>query len=73
VLTAVDRLREQGRTVLVIAHREALIARADDVVTVRARAVDQADDDGIAPGDAATPTPTVDGLVAASPDPEPTR
>ena len=38
VLTAVDRLRAQGRTVLVIAHRQALIARADDVVTVRSRA-----------------------------------
>ncbi|QTE30794.1 thiol reductant ABC exporter subunit CydD [Pengzhenrongella sicca] len=38
VLAAVDALRGQGRTVLVIAHREALIARADDVVHVSARA-----------------------------------
>ena len=45
VLTAVDRLRAQGRTVLVIAHREALIARADDVVTVRSRSVDESDGD----------------------------
>lgn len=40
VLAAVDRLRAQGRTVLVIAHREALIARADDLVTVSARTAD---------------------------------
>ena len=37
VLAAVDRLRAQGRTVLVIAHRGSLIARADDVVTVGSR------------------------------------
>lgn len=42
VLTAVDRLRAQGRTVLVIAHRAALIARADDVVAVRSRAGEEA-------------------------------
>jgi len=38
VLTSVDRLREQGRTVVVIAHRASLIARADDVVHVRSSA-----------------------------------
>jgi len=45
VLAAVDRLREQGRTVLVIAHRASLIAHADDVVVVASRA-----DDGNAGG-----------------------
>ncbi|WP_316021891.1 thiol reductant ABC exporter subunit CydD [Actinomyces sp. MRS3W] len=34
VLDAVTALREAGRTVVVIAHREALVALADDVVTV---------------------------------------
>lgn len=37
VLTAVDRLRAEGRTVLVVAHRASLIARADDVITVTTR------------------------------------
>lgn len=41
VLTAVDRLRDQGRTVVVIAHRASLIARADDVVRVASRAADE--------------------------------
>ncbi|RYV52699.1 thiol reductant ABC exporter subunit CydD [Pengzhenrongella frigida] len=59
VLTAVDRLRAQGRTVLVIAHRQALIARADDVVTVRSRATDPADGDRPdAPRTTSTPSPT---------------
>ncbi|MCW1805328.1 thiol reductant ABC exporter subunit CydD [Brachybacterium squillarum] len=34
VLDLVDRLREQGRTVLVVAHRETLLGRADDVVSL---------------------------------------
>ena len=38
VLTAVERLRADGRTVLVIAHRASLVASADDVVEVTARA-----------------------------------
>jgi ATP-binding cassette subfamily C protein CydD len=40
VLSALDALRAQGRTVLVIAHRGSLIARADDVVTVTSRAIE---------------------------------
>lgn len=35
VLRAVARLREQGRTVLLIAHRPTLVAAADEVVRVR--------------------------------------
>ncbi|MGV8964825.1 MAG: thiol reductant ABC exporter subunit CydD [Cellulomonas sp.] len=77
VLTAVDRLRTQGRTVLVIAHREALIARADDVVTVRSRPADHADDVDLAsagaPSSGATPDASTDGLVVTAPDPEPQR
>ncbi|TRW46269.1 thiol reductant ABC exporter subunit CydD [Georgenia yuyongxinii] len=38
VLDAVAALREAGRTVLVIAHRAAVVAMADDVVTVHSRA-----------------------------------
>lgn len=41
VLAAVRTLRERGRTVLVIAHRAALVAMADDVVTVTARPTDE--------------------------------
>ena len=37
VLDTVAALREAGRTVLVIAHRSALVALADDVVTVASR------------------------------------
>ena len=37
VLVAVDRLRAEGRTVLVVAHRASLIARADEVITVSTR------------------------------------
>ncbi|WP_127131408.1 thiol reductant ABC exporter subunit CydD [Georgenia sp. SYP-B2076] len=42
VLDAVAQLRDQGRTVLVIAHRAALVALADDVVTLRSRPADGA-------------------------------
>lgn len=35
VLRAVARLREEGRTVLLVAHRPSLLAAADDVVEVR--------------------------------------
>ncbi|GAA1709751.1 thiol reductant ABC exporter subunit CydD [Brachybacterium phenoliresistens] len=38
VLDALDAFRAAGRTVLVIAHRETLLARADAVVAVHARA-----------------------------------
>lgn len=34
VLDLIDRLREEGRTVVVIAHREDLVARADDVAAI---------------------------------------
>ena len=37
VLDAVASLREAGRTVVVIAHRHALVEAADDVVTVASR------------------------------------
>ncbi|MFD1504697.1 thiol reductant ABC exporter subunit CydD [Georgenia yuyongxinii] len=37
VLDAVAALRDAGRTVLVIAHRAAVVAMADDVVTVQSR------------------------------------
>lgn len=37
VLSAIDRLRSQGRTVVVIAHREALMARADQRIHVSTR------------------------------------
>lgn len=39
VLDTVRRLRDQGRTVVVVAHRPSLIALADQVVEVRARTV----------------------------------
>ena len=37
VLDGVEMLRSQGRTVLVVAHRAALLARADDVIEVSSR------------------------------------
>ena len=37
VLDGVEMLRSQGRTVVVIAHRAALLARADDVIKVSSR------------------------------------
>lgn len=37
VLEALDAFRAEGRTVLVVAHRETLLARADQVVAVRSR------------------------------------
>jgi ATP-binding cassette subfamily C protein CydD len=43
VLTALDSLRAQGRTIIVIAHREALIARADHVIEVSAQHIVSAD------------------------------
>ena len=43
VLDTVRRLRDQGRTVVVVAHRPSLIALADQVVEVQARTV-RADD-----------------------------
>lgn len=39
VLAAVARLRDEGRTVLLVAHRPALVAVADEVVEVRAAAL----------------------------------
>ncbi|MHB1063808.1 MAG: thiol reductant ABC exporter subunit CydD [Georgenia sp.] len=48
VLAAVRELRDRGRTVLVIAHRAALVALADDVVTVTSRPTDDADADVVA-------------------------
>ena len=39
VLAAVARLRHEGRTVLLVAHRPALLAVADEVVEVRAAAL----------------------------------
>ncbi|WP_448072793.1 thiol reductant ABC exporter subunit CydD [Georgenia yuyongxinii] len=49
VLDAVAALRDAGRTVLVIAHRAAVVAMADDVVTVEARTGDAAEVVGAAP------------------------
>ena len=43
VLDALAALRAAGRTVLVIAHREAVVALADDVVEVRSRAATEAE------------------------------
>ena len=37
VLEGVEMLRSQGRTVVVVAHRAALLARADDVIEVSSR------------------------------------
>ena len=37
VLDGVEMLRSQGRTVVVVAHRAALLARADDVIEVSSR------------------------------------
>ncbi|MCK6211972.1 thiol reductant ABC exporter subunit CydD [Georgenia sp. EYE_87] len=57
VLDTVGALREAGRTVLVIAHRSALVALADDVVTVAARPAPQgaAGQGGAGPEDAPQP------------------
>ncbi|MDO4242656.1 MAG: thiol reductant ABC exporter subunit CydD [Actinomyces sp.] len=41
VLAGVEALRAAGRTVVVVAHRQALIARADDVVAVSSTPVDR--------------------------------
>lgn len=38
VLTALDQMRRQGRTIVVIAHRTAVVALADDVIHVTAKA-----------------------------------
>lgn len=52
VLNAVNALRAAGRTVVVIAHRAALVALADDVVEVTTRPAPEADPHGaaVAPG-----------------------
>ncbi|SDN49612.1 ATP-binding cassette, subfamily C, CydD [Actinomyces ruminicola] len=57
VLGAVAALRAAGRTVVVIAHRAALVALADDVVAVSSRPIPGAAPDGSAPD------PAVEGLV----------
>lgn len=49
VLDGVEMLRSQGRTVVVIAHRAALLARADDVIEVFSRPA-SADDPQAPPG-----------------------
>ncbi|WP_338063946.1 ATP-binding cassette domain-containing protein [Actinomyces ruminis] len=46
VLNTVNALRAAGRTVVVIAHRAALVALADDVVAVTSRPVPGADPSG---------------------------
>ncbi len=51
VLSALDSLRAEGRTIIVIAHREALIARADHVIEVSAQHVDSAASDAQEPED----------------------
>lgn len=55
VLRAVEALRAEGRTIIVIAHRRALIAIADDVVEVRsAHDPDATPSEGAAPPGEAT-------------------
>ena len=47
VLRAVGKLRAQGRTILVVAHRDSLVARADAVLTVASRTVPSPADEGV--------------------------
>ncbi|MBM6978521.1 MAG: thiol reductant ABC exporter subunit CydD [Actinomyces succiniciruminis] len=66
VLNAVNALRAAGRTVVVIAHRAALVALADDVVEVASRPTPGADSSGASP--AASPADAMDALVFSEGD-----
>ena len=63
VLDGVEMLRSQGRTVVVIAHRAALLARADDVIEVFSQPASA--DDPQAPPGAAAAQPSGAGKRAA--------
>ncbi|UNX53833.1 thiol reductant ABC exporter subunit CydD [Georgenia sp. TF02-10] len=71
VLDTVAALRRQGRTVLVIAHRAALVAAADDVVEVTASARKHGDGPGDAPqhGDGRGNPPQHEGGPVGVPQP----
>nr|WP_247602224.1 thiol reductant ABC exporter subunit CydD [Cellulomonas denverensis] len=64
VLDTVRRLRADGRTVLLVAHRPSLIALADRVVTVRAENVPAA----LTPSETTPPDTVPTGTASADPD-----
>lgn len=64
VLDTVRRLRADGRTVLLVAHRPSLIALADRVVTVRAEHVPAA----AAPSETTPPEPAPSGTATTGSD-----
>ena len=68
VLDAVRLLREQGRTVLLVAHRPALLQVADRVVEVRAEPVDPGPDDqrSLPLRDAGVPAPELTAQVGGA-------
>ncbi|MEJ2578379.1 MAG: ATP-binding cassette domain-containing protein, partial [Kineosporiaceae bacterium] len=66
VYAAIERLREEGRTVVLVAHRPSLLALADRVVEVQDGPLpDAADGDGTDPGAATAP----DGDTGTEPEP----
>ncbi|MBE9941331.1 thiol reductant ABC exporter subunit CydD, partial [Cellulosimicrobium cellulans] len=68
VLDAVRAFRDQGRTVVVVAHRASLVRAADDVVEVRSARLDPSP--GSPGADPADPQDSALAVGAASTTPE---